>query len=326
VARVSRRAALRSELWSYASKNAMYKLLSLLFAVSIWAWVQTEQVVDKRFRARVFWSWPDTLVRVQEVPKTLVVTIQGPQGLVQMVQRRKLRYDVDLSEAELGTVSVDFSTRTLAGMPEGVSVVQVSPPALDIELDRRLEREVRVQPIVIGDVDSGWRLDAVRIEPQKAVISGPHSLVRTMAEVSTDVIDLDGLQTSTTYEVDLAIKERTISVLNGESVRVTVEVSPIIVEKTYNEVPVMSRAEGWKAVPGTAIVTLTGNANDMRQLSPDQVSVQVHLPDVVPIGRPLDVSFDPKAPRQGLEVVHQGPGSVTVLAVVPGSVRLERIP
>ncbi len=326
MAKLFRRAALKSEIMSFVTHNATFKVLSLLFAVSIWAWVQTEQVVDKRFRARVFWTWPDELVRVQEVPKTLVVTLKGPQGLVQTVQRRKLRYDVDLSDAELGTASVDFSTRTISGVPEGVSVVQVSPPALDIELDRRLNREVRVQPIVIGDVSSGWRLDGVKIEPERAVISGPQSLVRALSEVSTDVIDLDGLQTTTSFEVNLAVKERTVSVVGGDSVRVTVEVSPIVVEKTYNDVPIMSRADGWKAVPNNAVVTLTGNAADMRQLSPEQVSVQVHLPDVVPVGRPLEVSFNADAPHTGLEVVHQGPKSVTVIAVSPRTVRLERMP
>lgn len=326
MAKIPRRALLKSEAMSFVTHNATFKVLSLVFAVSIWAWVQTEQVVDKRYRARVFWTWPDELVRVQEVPKTLVVTLQGPQGLVQTVQRRKLRYDVDLSDAELGTASVDFSARSITGVPEGVSVVQVSPPALDIELDRRLNREVRVQPIVIGDVASGWRLDAVKIEPERALISGPQSLVRALSEVSTDVIDLDGLTETATFEVALAVKERTVSVVGGDTVQVTVEVSPIVVEKTYNDVPIMSRADGWRAVPSNAVVTLTGIAADMRQLSPEQVSVQVHLPDVVPVGRPLEVSFDPSAPHTGLEVVHQGPQSVKVTSVEPGTVQLERSP
>jgi len=326
VAKTNRRAALQSQLWATVSKNAMYKLLSLFFAVSIWAWVQTEQVVDKRFRARVFWTWPDDLVRVQEVPKTLVVTLKGPQGLVRMLKHRKLRYDVDLSESELGPVSVDFSERNLEGVPEGVSVVQVSPPGLDMQLDRRLDREVRVQPIVIGDVASGWRLDGVKIEPERALISGPQSLVRAMAEVSTDVIDLDGLQETQIFDLTLVLKERTVSVIEGESVRVTVQISPIIVEKTFNEVPIMSRNEEWRAVPSSAIVTLSGHANDMRELSAEQVSVQVHLPDVVPIGEPLDVAFNPEAPHTGMDVVHQGPESIQVVSISPKKVRLERQP
>jgi YbbR domain-containing protein len=326
MAKYKRPASIRSALMAMLSRNTTFKVLSLVFAIAIWAWVQTEQVVNKRFRARVSWTWPEDLVGVQEVPKTLVVTLTGPQGLVQTVKRRRLRYDVDLSEAELGQTAVDFSERTLSGLPEGVVVAQVSPPALDIDLDRRLEREVRVQPMVIGHVASGWRLDGVTIEPERVLISGPQSLVRTMSEVSTDVIDLDGLMAGTEFEVALAVKERTVSIVTGDSVKVTVAVSPIVVEKTFNEVPIMSRMEGWQVSASTAVVTLTGNAADMRLLLPEQVSVQVHLPDVIPVGRPLEVIFDAENPHTGLEVVHQGPESVQVVSVSPGKVRLERIP
>ncbi len=308
------------------SHNLMFKSLSLVFAVFLWAWVQTEQVVDKRSRARVDYIWPEGLVRVQEVPKTLVVTLRGPQGLVRNLEPSHLRYQVDLTEAELGDVSVDFSARILAGLPDGVTVVQVSPPAVDIDLDRNLIREVRIKEMVIGDVAAGWKKGKVTVTPSTIQISGPQSLVRQISELATDVVDVNGLKETTRFDVALALKERTISTVDAQSVAVTVEVSPIIVKKTFNGVPIMARGSGWRAKPTAATVTLEGNAGDMRELSPEQVSVQVHLPDPVPPSRSLEVKFNRKAPHSGLEVVHQGPDSVEVVNVLPSTVLLERNP
>ena len=135
-----------------------FKVLSLLFAVLLWSWVQTQQIVAQRTRAQVKWTFPNELTWVEPVPKTLVVTVRGPQGLVRNVKKRTLRYDVDLSEAEVGPINVDFSSRSLKGVPEGVSVVQISPPGVDIDLDRKMERVVRIKPAVIGEVAIGYRL------------------------------------------------------------------------------------------------------------------------------------------------------------------------
>lgn len=306
------------------SHNLMFKTLSLVLAVFLWAWVQTEQVVDKRSRARVIYIWPEGLVRVQEVPKTLVVTLRGPQGLVQNLESSHLRYHVDLTEADLGDVSVDFSERNLTGLPDGVSVVQVSPPGVDIDLDRRLVREVRVREMVIGDVAEGWSKGEVTVAPATIQITGPQSLVRQISEVATNVVDVNGLTETTRFDVGLGLKERTVSPVGESTVSVTVEVSPIIVRKTFNGVPIMARGSGWRAAPAAATVTLEGNAGDMRELSPEQVSVQVHLPDPVPAGRSLEVRFDRNAPRSGMEVVHQGPDSVHVVKVQPAAVILQR--
>jgi YbbR domain-containing protein len=105
------------------TREMPFKVLSLVFALMIWAWVQTHQIVSHRTRAQVQWSFPAELTWIDPVPKTLVVTIKGPQGLVRNVKKRALRYDVDLSESEQGPVSIDFAGRSFKGVPEGVSVV-----------------------------------------------------------------------------------------------------------------------------------------------------------------------------------------------------------
>ncbi len=306
------------------TQEVPFKVLSIVFALMIWAWVQTQQIVSQRTRAEVKWSIPEDHAWVDPVPKSLVVTIKGPQGLVRNVKKRTLRYDVDLADAETGMTSVDFSSRAFKGMPEGVEVVQISPPGVDVELDHRMERTVRITPATIGDVAQGYRFDSVSVTPSTVRIAGPRSLVRGIAEVSTDVIDLTGMTEDKELTLSLASKWRTVRPVEKQTLKASVKVQPIIAEKTFNDVPVMARADGWQTAPSTALVTLSGPAAVMRELTSDRISVQAHIPSPTPVGSPLIVAFDPEAPSIGLEVVHQGGKGVTVIGIEPSQVVLER--
>jgi YbbR domain-containing protein len=300
-----------------------FKALSLVFAIMIWSWVQTQQIVSQRTRAEVKWSIPEDATWVDPVPKSLVVTIKGPQGLVRNVKRRTLRYDIDLHDAEHGPLNIDFSNRAFKGIPEGVEVVQISPPGVDVELDHRMERTVRVVPAIVGDVASGFRLKDIKVSPDTATLIGPRSLIRAIAKIGTDVIDVTGLAVSTEFQLSLAPKSRTVRPKDEQVYTVSISIEPIIAERTFNAVPVMARAEGWRTQPSTAVVTLSGPAADMRDLTADRISVQAHLPNPTPVGHPLTVSFDPGDVGQGLEVVHQGSTEIRVVSIAPSVVRLE---
>ena len=307
------------------SHELTFKALSLLFAILIWAWVQTQQIVSQRTRAEVKWTIPEDSTWVDAVPKSLVVTIKGPQGLVRNVKRRTLRYDIDLHDTEPGPISIDFSSRAFKGLPEGVEVVQISPPGLDVDLDHRMERTVRVVPAIVGDVATGYRLKDITVEPSTAKIVGPRSRVRTISKIGTDVVDVTGLTENKTFALSLAPKARTVRPMDDQQYTVSITVDPVIAQRTFNAVPVMARADGWRPVPSTAVVTLSGRAADMRELTADRISVQAHLPNPVPVGKPLTVSFDPADPAHGLEVVHQGPKGIVVIGIEPKAVRLEHV-
>ncbi|MEC9391003.1 MAG: CdaR family protein [Myxococcota bacterium] len=317
---------MRNTLRGGLTREMPFKVLSLAFAIMIWAWVQTQQIVSQRTRAQVLWSFPDDLTWIDPVPKTLVVTIRGPQGLVRNVKKRTLRYDVDLSESEQGLTSVDFAGRSIRGIPEGVSVVQISPPGVDVQLDRRMERVVKVVPAVVGEVESGYRVASITVDPKTTNITGPRSVLRTIADIGTDVLDVNGLTEDKTYTLALAPKDRSVVSTLREPVKVTVDVEPIIAEKTFTDVPIMARADGWKTTPTTAVVTLSGPAAAMRELTADRISVQAHLPNPTPVGEPLVVRFNPSEPGTGLDVVHQGAKDIAIVKVVPDSVVLQQTP
>lgn len=303
------------------------KLLALIFAVGIWAWVQSMQVVERRARARVHYTWPEGLVQVQEAPKTLVVTVKGPQGLVRTIDKRDLIVPVNLSDAEAGVVSIDYSAHPVKGLPSDVKVVQVSPPAFDLRLDKPMNRKVTISPVIIGEPAKGWKLVGTSVNPDRVEITGPRTLVRNISEVTTDVIDITGAKESKSVEVPLTIKEHTVKPIKDTPVHVAVDIEPVLSERTIDKVPVLARAQGWRVTPPQAKVTLVGAISPIEALHPDQVSVIVHLPSPAPTGDKTTVSFKQGAKDSAIEVVFpDARGQVHVKRIQPSTFTLERTP
>ena len=300
--------------------NIGFKVLALGFAVGAWAWVQSEQVIEKRTRARVRYIWPDTLTRVEEVNKTLVLTVRGPQGRVRNIPG-SLQVEVDLHEAEEGTIGVDFTERHVEGLPAGIEVVQISPPAIDVKLDKKMTRSVRVKPVHIGEPDVRVNLVSVEVEPNVVEIVGPQSLVRGISEVTTDIIDISGVLEDRVVEAPLALGARTVRPLLDKPVKVSIDVEDKVTERTFGKVTVDTPA-GWTADPQEVKVVLVGPAQKVSALSP---TVEARLPEVVdPGGGPMGLTWPlERAEAGGLLVEHGGGAEVSVRSVAPRSVVME---
>ena len=303
------------------------KVVSISLAVGIWAWLQSGQVVEQRARATVRYLWPEGLVRVGEAPDSLSVTLTGPQGRLRALQGRELLVDVDLRASKEGPVTVDFGDRPLEGLPEGVSVVQRTPASLDLLLDRARERKVRIRPTLIGEPAEGWQRGEVRVEPATTVIRGPQSLVREITEADTDIIDLSGVTATRTYTVPLDFRDSSVRADALSQVQVTVEVTPIIGDRTWEAVPVTLAARGWQVSPETVRLRIVGPIKRLQSIRTEDLQVSVRLPPAVPVGEPVKVRWA-AGERDGLVQIQTGvrDDDLTITLVEPAQLELRPAP
>lgn len=308
------------------TENFAVKALSLLIAVSLWAWLQTEQVVDRPSRARVTYALPDGLTPVEMLARTLVVTVRGPQGRVRSIDGGSLSMVVDLSDAEQGKTSIDFSEHRLDGLPAGLEVVQISPPGVELQLDKEMNRIVRVRAAVIGDPAEGWKRRSVLVDPPTIEIRGPQSLVRNIAEVSTDIVDISGLRDSVEKRVALAVDRRTVKAVDKGKVSVSITIDPVLVDKNFADVPVrLKGAPGWMTGTTTARVAVEGPQNVVQRLSSEDLAVSVLLPDAVqPGAESVEVNWASGDRDSRVQVVlPEGAEDVSVQSVRPSTIILE---
>ncbi len=311
-----------AELRDLVTGNFTFKLLALAFALMMWLWVQSEQVVEDRARVRLEWILPDGLMLVEAPLDSATVTVEGVQAFVRSVRQKDLSIEIDLSRAREGEVSLDLSNKAIIGIPGAVRVISVSPNTLKVQLDRVLKRRVTIVPTTRGEVADGFRIGAVTVSPDRVELVGPASLLRGLTEVATDIVDVSGLREDAEFDVALAVQKSQISTAQTAPIAVAVKVVTHLTERTFDAVRVELEGGGdYVAGASTVSVTLKGPTAGLAAVDPGALRVVVHVPEGY-AGAPGEA----RAGEEGLryEVVQPAGEGVRVVTVVPSSIPLER--
>lgn len=294
--------------------NLLYKVVAFLFAVGIWALVQSEQVVEDRFRVPLHWALPDGLVTTEAPLESVTLTVQGVQTFVRSIRQKELGLTVDLGSASEGEVNVDLSALPVEGLPEQVRVTGLSPASLKVVLDRQIKRKVAVRVVTKGEVAPGFLVKRVSVSPDRVELVGPAAALRGIEEVPTDVVDLSTLREPAEFPVGLAVKKGLVALARPTPLTVSVEVTAVVDERRFDAVPVVVRNPGsWEISTPTVSVTLAGPPEAVSGLRAEALSVLVYVPEG------FTGEGEARLGGEGLrfDVVHPGGEAVKVTRVEP---------
>lgn len=164
--------------------------MSFLLALVAWYSVSGREKVDIWTEASVqFANMPENFVVRDGLLQKLNVRIRGPKGLVRDVAEKPLAYSLDLSHLKQGlnVLTIDPDSFPLA---KPFEVMEISPPRVEISVDRVASRQVPVKPVWEGTLDPDYQLMNVVVQPQHVVILGPEKIVSEIQQVETQIISL----------------------------------------------------------------------------------------------------------------------------------------
>ncbi|MEC8423983.1 MAG: YbbR-like domain-containing protein, partial [Myxococcota bacterium] len=199
----------------------------------------------------------------------------------------------------------------------------------ELQLDKEMNRIVRVSAAVIGEPAEGWRKTTAIVTPPTVEIRGPQSLVRNIAEVSTDIIDISGMRKSVEKSVPLAVDRRTVKPVEQGKVTVAIAIEPVLTSRNFTDVPVQLKgAPGWTTSTTSARVAVEGPQNLVQRLSAENVRLSVLLPDAIDPGTSsVDVEWMAEDPDSRIQVVlPDGFDAVRVQSVRPATIGLQPEP
>lgn len=296
-----------------------FKLLSVIFAIAMWSWVQSERVVEVRIKVPVEWKLPEKLVPSVELPETILVGLSGSQLLARNARRAELSITADLEDATRGHQLVEFQDKPIKGLPEKVRVVGLSPDRVEFALESRTEKRVRISPQVVGEPATGFRVSGINVEPEKVVLAGPGSVLADMDEIPTSPVELSGTREPVEQVVSLENLPRNVA-WEEKPVVVKVSVVALASRRMLENVPVVVRTRGWRSLVEGVTVVLEGPVAELDAIRPEDVAVVVQVEDDAP-RRPLSASATSGVARY--KVVHPAADKVEVTVVKPGVVNLE---
>ncbi|MBN1337232.1 MAG: hypothetical protein JXB39_14835 [Deltaproteobacteria bacterium] len=260
-----------------------FKVLSTVFALAIWAWVQGERVVEQTGHVEVDWILPDDLTPIEDLPQDLTLTVSGSQAFVKNVRRSDLRLPMDLSRARSGRQKIQFDEHQVDGVPENVRIVSLSPTSAEIELDEKVKRKFKVTPVTSGEPASGFRLVAVTARPSTVELEGPRTVLAGLSTVSTAVVDIGDIKNDVDREVSLIDLPKHVHRVGGEPVQVGVDVEPVRASVELQGVRVAMGTRGWEVSPATVAVSLEGPAARIESLESSDVWVLVEVEEGAPL-------------------------------------------
>ncbi|MBU0480444.1 MAG: YbbR-like domain-containing protein [Proteobacteria bacterium] len=214
------------EIWSWP-KDWILKLVSLFFAILLWYFVVGADKVDMTVQVPLeIINLPQNLVISNQFKKQLEVTVNGPRGMVRGLETQRITRPVDLSAAQPGNRTIQNKEDSIK-FPRGIKVLRIQPANLTLLIDRMLDKELPIKPVIQGQPDQGYEVASVVTEPSTLSVAAPAAIIGDEIFLSTQPVNINGLKSNLTKQVTLDIKPE-IAERVGETV---ISVSVILREK-----------------------------------------------------------------------------------------------
>jgi YbbR domain-containing protein len=207
-------------------RNLGLKVMALLIAVGLWFVVAGEHVVERSMRVPLeFRNIPGGMEIVGEPPASVDVRLRGASGLLSKLQPGEVVVSLDLHAARKGMRLFHIQTDEVE-RPYGISVAQVQPPTLSLDLQPTSSRSVPVVPALEGDPAPGYVVGVVRSTPARVVIIGPEDYVKQVGEATTEPVNIEGARAAVTDTVNIGVARTTVRLREPQAARVVVEIVP----------------------------------------------------------------------------------------------------
>lgn len=257
------------------------KALALLLTLTVFLLVNSDEDREIQARIGVAYVLPEGKVLVSERIDEVRVTIKGPWRRIKRFDEREIdRITLDLSRVVAGEVPIPA---TAVRLPDGLSLTSITPRAVRVAFENRIDRVVEVAPVLAGRPVHGFAVaaDGIKTDPPRVRVRGAEGVIAALGQVRTQEISTDGRRQSFVTEVALLPPDGVDVDWKGP-VRVTVPLAEQLVTQSAGtaRVIVVGDAEPgrWRVDPAEVEVELTGGVLAVERAIAAGVEVRAPLP------------------------------------------------
>jgi uncharacterized protein (TIGR00159 family) len=206
-------------------------LLTFLLVSTSWSIYSGKQLSLINITTAVdFRNIPETLELRRSSAESVEVQITGKRTLVSALKPEQVGAFLDLSEIDTGYHRIVLNGDNIE-LPLGLEVVRITPAAIRIEMEKRVERAIAVEPNIVGSPPAGYLIEKIRVRPGSVRVSGPVSTLKTMLSLSTEPISVDDIEPQRgekIVKVPVVLSPASLRLLPGQNkeVLVTIQLKP----------------------------------------------------------------------------------------------------
>jgi len=198
---------MKSPLVRWLTRNLSTLLLAIILAVVVWisAVVTSDPNIEDTSRAvtiDIIGRDPNLLL-MDELPEQARLTIEAPTSIWAQLNENPalIRAWADLSGLEAGEHIVKVNVLIDASP---VRFIRVEPAELSVRLEPLLSRSIPIDLVVNGEPPLGYQKGTPQLDPTEIQISGPESLVSSVATARV-TLNLAGATQTTTSSLPIEI-------------------------------------------------------------------------------------------------------------------------
>ena len=278
-------------------RNLGLKAMAVLLATALWFIVAGEQNVERTLRVPVeFRNKAANLETLGEPPSTVDIRVLGSSALLSRIDPGEVVAILDLEGARPGSRLIPIRPAEIR-VPFGVTVLQVTPPMISLDLEHAAQRRIPVQPAVEGEPAPGFVPGAVTAKPDSVEVIGPASRVKALVAATTEPVSVEGQRATVSDTVTVGVPDGAVRLVEATRADVTVEILPAPVERVLTGVPIrwrnLNAGLTARIQPQTTDVTVRGRRDAVDAMRAETVDAFVNLAGLGPGQYNLRVEFDP---------------------------------
>jgi YbbR domain-containing protein len=206
-----------------------YLLLAILIALVLWGMAHGSSSIERGFDLPVvIQGLPDRLVVTDLSADVVNIRVLGSRAALRDIKPADLEYPVAVADAKPGIAVYEVDlTKIDARLPRNVRIVSRSPASLEVKLEIRSRKSVKVRPDVEGEPAAGFALTSVEVIPPRVWLQGARGDVLRLSEVVTETIDINGLDRPTEREAKLSFGAGRVWKEESTPVKVKLQIDPV---------------------------------------------------------------------------------------------------
>ncbi len=150
------------------------------------------------------------------------IFLRGSRALLKSIRPEQIRVKMDLGKGVQGINTFPITNDNLS-IPPGLSLKEVRPMVVDVNLDTRTKKALPVQANWVGKLPSDLIMVRATIKPSTVLISGPTIILGNMQTIYTAGIPLNNIKASGKTEAKLVIPSAFFKLEGGAKDTVLVE-------------------------------------------------------------------------------------------------------
>lgn len=192
----------------------LMKLVALIITFALWVGVTglSQPAVQRMNGIPLALRYSEN-VDVTSPIEELNIVISGDKRKIDQINKNDLIISLDLTGEQPGDKVVLLTPNTVSlPLPNGIKIDEISPRQITVKIEPLEVREVPVNAVTFGQIAEGFEVYGQAVNPAKIRVRGPANLVRPLAMVTTDKIDLTG------KNADFTARQIAINITNAAKV------------------------------------------------------------------------------------------------------------